>query len=204
MGYLAVIVIAYLLGCSNLAHYIALAKKVDLRGSGSGNAGASNATILLGWRAGIAVGAHDIGKAYLAVILAKLLFGHLPAIGSVAGVACVLGHIFPFYMKFQGGKGFASYLGMTLALNWKLALAVMALVVVLTVVTDYLVVGTFTTVTVVPVFMGIAQSSWLVAVVLCVGTATILWKHRENMVRLCHGTEIGLRSTIQGKHRVKQ
>ena len=204
MGYLIVIAIAYLLGCSNMAHYIARAKKVDLRSGGSGNAGASNATILLGWHAGIAVGAHDIGKAYLAVLLAKLLFGHLPAIGPVAGIACVLGHIFPFYMKFRGGKGFASYLGMTLALNWKLALVGMALVVLLTIVTDYLVVGTFTTVTVVPVFMGIIQKSWLVAVILCVGTATILWKHRENLVRLCKGTEIGLRSTMQGKHRIKQ
>lgn len=204
MGYLIVIVISYLLGCSNMAYYIARAKNVDLRSGGSGNAGASNATILLGWRAGVAVGLHDIGKAYLAVILAKLLFGQLPAIGAVAGVACVLGHIFPIYMKFRGGKGFASYVGMTLALNWKLALIMMALVVLLTVVTDYLVVGTFTTVTVVPVVMGIAQSSWLVAAVLCVGTATILWKHRDNMVRICKGTEIGLRSTMQGKHRIKR
>lgn len=204
MGYLIVIVISYLLGCSNMAYYIARAKKVDLRSGGSGNAGASNATILLGWRAGVLVGLHDIGKAYLAVLLAKLLFGNLPAVGPVAGVACVLGHIFPFYMKFQGGKGFASYLGMTLALNWKLALAVMALVVLLTVVTDYLVVGTFATVLTVPIYTGITSKSWLVAVILCIGTAAILWKHRKNIVRICKGTEIGLRSTIQGKHRVKQ
>ena len=204
MGYLVVIVIAYLLGCSNLAYFMALAKKVDLRSGGSGNAGASNATILLGWRAGVAVGLHDIGKAYLAVILAKLLFGQLPAIGAVAGVACVLGHIFPIYMRFRGGKGFASYLGMTLALNWKLALVVMALVVLLTIVTDYLVVGTFAAVLTVPIYTGITSKSWLVAAILCIGTATILWKHRENMVRICKGTEIGLRSTIQGKHRVKQ
>ena len=74
MGYLIVIVISYLLGCSNMAYYIARAKNVDLRSGGSGNAGASNATILLGWRAGVAVGLHDIGKAYLAVILAKLKY----------------------------------------------------------------------------------------------------------------------------------
>ncbi len=202
MGYLIVIVMAYLLGSSNMAYYIARAKKVDLRSGGSGNAGASNATILLGWRAGIAVGLHDIGKAYLAVMLAKLLFGQLSGIAEVAGIACVIGHIFPFYMKFKGGKGFASYLGMTLALHWKLALVLMVLIVLVTIITDYLVVGTFTTVLTVPIYLGITSKSWLVAMILCVGTAAILWKHRENIVRICKGTEIGLRSTIAGKHRV--
>lgn len=203
MGYVLTALIAYLLGCSNMAVYLAKLKKVDLRSAGSGNPGTSNAAILMGWRAGILVGIHDIGKAYLAVLLAKLLMPDLSAAAEVAGVACVLGHIFPFYMRFQGGKGFASYLGMTLALNWKFALVVLAIVVLVTLITDYLVVGTFTTIVVVPAYMGIITQSWLIAVVLCVGTAVIFFKHRENIVRICKGTEIGLRSTMQGKHRLK-
>ena len=202
MGYVIVIFAAYLLGCSNMAVYLAKWKKVDLK-NGSGNPGTSNATILMGWSAGVIVGIHDIGKAVLAVILAELIFPDLEFIGAAAGVACVLGHIFPFYMGFRGGKGFASYLGMTLALNWKFALIILAVVVIVTLVTDYIVVGTVTTVVTVPVVMGILPQSAVLAVILCVATAVILYKHRENFARMRNGTEIGLRSAAKGKHRAK-
>lgn len=203
MEYLLVIVAAYLLGCSNMALYISKMKKIELRDGGSGNLGASNATALMGWRAGITVAVHDIGKSALAVVLAKLLFPQLPNIGAVAGVASVLGHIFPFYLKFKGGKGFASYIGMTLALNWKLALVIMALVLIVTLITDYIVVGTTLTILTVPVYLGIAEHSILLALILCIATAVIIYKHRMNYVRIYNGTEIGLRSVAKGKHRVK-
>ena len=93
---------AYLLGASNMAYYLAKLKKADLRAGGSGNLGASNATVLLGWKAGVLVGLHDIGKSALAVFLAQLIFPELPYIGAVAGVASVLGHIFPFYLNSGG------------------------------------------------------------------------------------------------------
>lgn len=203
MLYILVIVGAYLLGCSNMALYISRIKKVDPRAGGSGNLGASNATALMGWRVGIVVAIHDIGKATLAVILARALFPDLAYIGAAAGVACVLGHIFPFYLKFRGGKGFASYIGMTLALNWKLALVIMALVLLVTVITDYIVVGTTLTILSVPVYLGIAEHSILLALILCIATVVILYKHRMNYVRIYNGTEIGLRSVAKGKHRVR-
>lgn len=203
MGYVIVILAAYLLGCSNMAVYLAKLKNVDLT-KGSGNPGTSNATILMGWNAGVIVGIHDIGKAALAVILAELIFPDLKYVGAAAGVACILGHIFPFYMGFRGGKGFASYLGMTLALNWKFALIILIIVGIVTVVTDYIVVGTVTTVVLVPVVMGILTQSAILAIILCAATVVILYKHRENFVRLRNGTEIGLRSAAKGKHRVKQ
>lgn len=203
MLYILVIVGAYLLGCSNMALYISRIKKVDPRAGGSGNLGASNATALMGWRVGIVVAIHDIGKATLAVILARALFPDLVYIGAAAGVACVLGHIFPFYLKFKGGKGFASYIGMTLALNWKFALVIMALVLLVTVITDYIVVGTTLTILSAPVYLGIAEHSILLALILCIATVVILYKHRMNYVRIYNGTEIGLRSVAKGKHRVR-
>lgn len=203
MGYLIVIAAAYLLGCSNMALYLSKIKKVDARAGGSGNLGASNAVLLMGWKAGIFVAIHDIGKSALAVILARLAFPELPHIGAVAGVASVLGHIFPFYLKFQGGKGFASYLGMTLALNWKLALVIMALVVVVTLVTDYIVVGTTLTIISVPAYLGWSSGSLILPLILCIATAVIIYKHRMNYVRIWKGTEIGLRSAAKGEHRVK-
>lgn len=197
------VLLGYLIGCSNMALYLSKLAGVDLRSGGSGNLGASNAMLLLGWPAGILVGAHDIGKAVLAVALAGWIAPSLPLAGAAAGVACVLGHMFPFYLRFKGGKGFASYLGMTLALNWKLALIVLAAVVIVTVVTDYIVCGTFTAIVTVPVYMGWATRSWLPALILAAATAVIFYKHRENIPRMLNHTELGLRSAIRGENRVK-
>ena len=204
IAYLAAALGAYALGCSNMAFYLSKLHKVDFRGGGTGNLGASNATILMGWKAGILVAIHDAGKALLAVLLANLLFPDLPNVGAVAGIAAVLGHIFPAPLRFRGGKGFASYVGMTLALNWKFALVVLGIVVLVTVITDYIVVGTTTTVLMVPSYLGWAHHSFLLAGILLIGTLVILYKHRENYVRMANGTEIGLRSAAKGERRIKK
>lgn len=202
VSYIISVLIGYLFGSSNLAYYISRIEKKDIRSSGSGNLGASNAAILLGWKAAIAVGAHDIAKAIVSVLLVQFLFPNSAYVGAVAGVACVLGHIFPFYLNFRGGKGFASYIGMAVALNWKLALVVVVLIVAVTVVTDYIVFGTFSTIVVVPVGLGILTHSMILPLILLVASGVILYKHRDNIVRLHNKTEIGLRSTIKGEKRL--
>lgn len=198
--YIAVLILAYLMGCSNMALYLSKYKGVDLRSSGSGNLGASNAMVLMGWGPGVIVALHDIGKALLAVVLARHFGQGLPFIGAAAGVACVLGHMFPCFLRFRGGKGFASYLGMTLALNWKFALLVMVIVALVTFISDYIVVGTVTTVVLVPAYMAFTHGLYFSAI-LCIATAAILIKHRENYVRIYRGTEIGLRKANRGDHR---
>ena len=203
MAYLYVILGAYLLGCSNMALYLSKLKKVDIRSGGSGNLGASNAVILLGWGAGVLTAVHDIGKGVLAVILARVLFPETPYIDAVAGVACVLGHIYPFWLKFKGGKGFASYLGITIALHWKFSLVVLILVVIVTLITDYIVAATTTTIILVPIGIGILAGSLIPVGILLIATGVIAWKHRENYVRMYHGTEIKFRSAGRGDYRVK-
>lgn len=198
--YILAAVIGYLLGCSNLAYFIAKAKHIDLASKGSGNPGTSNAVILMGWKIGVLVGAHDIGKALLAVVLANVLFPDTAYIAEVAGVAAVLGHIFPFYLKFRGGKGFASFVGMSFAINWKYALVIVLVIILVTVLFDYIVVATTVTVVSLPVFL-LFTGSWIAAAIVFVATAVIILKHRENYVRIFKGTEIGLRSTIKGEHR---
>lgn len=200
MEYLIVILMGYLIGSSNLAYYISRWKHLDFRRAGSGNLGASNTTMLLGWKSGVLVGLHDIAKSAVAVLLAVKLFPGLEYAGVAAGVASVLGHIFPFYLRFRGGKGFASYLGMTLALNWKLALVVLALVLLVTWITDYIVAGTVTTIVVVPVVQGIVSHSLILALILLIATMVIAAKHRDNFVRIYRGTEFRVRDV--GKHRV--
>ena len=198
--YIAILLLAYLMGCSNMALYLSKYKGVDLRAAGSGNLGASNAMILMGWGPGVIVAVHDIGKALLAVVLARHFGQGLLFIGAAAGVACVLGHMFPFFLRFRGGKGFASYLGMTLALNWKFALLVMVIVALVTLISDYIVVGTVTSVILVPAYMAFTHGLYFSAI-LCIATAAILIKHRENYVRIYRGTEIGLRKANRGEHR---
>lgn len=201
--YIIVFVTAYIIGTSNMTYYISRFKNIEVRDKGSKNLGASNAAIILGWRAGLLAGLHDIAKSSICVILASLIFPNTPYIGAVAGVASVLGHIFPFYLKFRGGKGFASYIGMTLALNWKFALIVLALIVLVTLITDYLFAGTLTTVISVPIVFGVLTDSIILAAILFIASAVIVYKHRENFVRIYHGTEIGLLSTIKGENKHK-
>ena len=201
MGYFLAAFLGYLLGCSNLAYYLSRAFKRDIRKDGSGNLGASNATILFGWKAGASVAVHDIGKAVLAVILAKGLFPNLEYAGAAAGVAAVLGHSFPFYLKFKGGKGTASFLGLTLALNWRLALAVILILVLATIITDYIVIGTFSAIVTVPVYMGFFTRNLILMAIVCVASFAIFWKHRENIGRMIRREEIGLRSTMRGDKR---
>lgn len=200
MQYVFIALLSYLIGCSNMAVYLAALKGVDLRAGGSGNPGASNAMILMGWKAGILVGLHDIGKAAAAVLLCEWLFPALPLAGAAAGVACVLGHMFPFYLRFRGGKGFASYLGMAFALNWRAALVILLAVIVITLVTDYIVLGTMATVISFPLYSALT-GSYAAALLLSLASLVIIYKHRMNLVRIRRGTEIGLRSANRGDHR---
>jgi len=202
MGYAACIVLGYLLGSSSMAYYIGKWKKQDIRKAGSGNLGASNTAVLFGWGAAVAVAVHDIGKAFAAVLLCRWLFPDLEYAGAAAGVAAVVGHIFPFYLKFKGGKGMASYFGMVLALNWKLALLLAMVLVLITLITDYISLAAISMTILVPGYTALVVHNTVLALILTVGTAVMLYKHRENIVRIARGQEIGLRSTARGENRI--
>ncbi len=199
LSYGLAIITGYLLGCSNMALYLSKARGIDLRAAGSGNLGTCNALMVMDWKSAVLVCLHDMGKAVLAVLLMQSVFPRLPLIGYVAGTACVLGHIYPFYLGFKGGKGFASFLGMALAIDWKFGLILLAATAVLTVVSDYIVVATVLTVIAFPTYTGIVTGDWRPALIVWVATAAILWKHRENYVRILNGTEQGLRKVAFAK-----
>ena len=202
MTYILAILGGYLMGCSNMAYWLARGRGVDLRSGGSGNLGASNAVTIMGWKAGVITALHDGAKAFLAVILFRIIFREVQFIGVVAGVAAVYGHIFPFYLKFRGGKGLASYVGLLVALNWKLAIALFLLLALATIITDYIVVGTVLVVIVAPVFYAVSGDA-VTALILAAASVLMLWKHRMNYVRIYKGTEVGLRSAARGDHRAK-
>ncbi len=193
LSYPLTFLVAYLLGSSNMAYYVSRWKGVDLRTVGSNNLGTSNTfmTFGLGWAALVFL--HDAGKTVLAVLLARALFPDAPAVEYLAGLSSVLGHIFPFYLKFKGGKGFAAFLGLIFALDWRLGLLALVLVAVLTLSTNYIVVGTVAVVLSYPVYVGCTTKAWLPTCLVALATLVILFRHRENFIHIANGTEIGLR-----------
>ena len=201
-AYLISVVLGYLLGCSSMALYISRFKGVDIAKSGTGNLGASNAMVLMGWGAGILVAVHDIGKAVLSVWLAGKLFPGVPLVGLAAGAACVMGHMFPFYLRFRGGKGLASYFGMILAWNWKIALIVFAAGVIITLVTNYIAIATVSIVIAFPIYLAFT-ASWPAVIVTAAVSLVMVWKHRENYRRIKNGTEVGFRKANSGELRVR-
>ncbi len=108
----------YLIGCINPAFFLARIRGYDIREHGSGNAGASNVIITMGKGIGLLVAFVDVFKAFLAVELAMLAFPDDSLLaGFCSATFVILGNIFPFYMGFKGGKGFASLGGSVLAID---------------------------------------------------------------------------------------
>ncbi len=192
MKYLLCILIGYLVGSFNPSYLLAKLHGIDIKKKGSGNAGASNALIIFGKLRGVICALIDIAKATFVIWGMELLFPDLDYAFAVTGVACILGHIFPFYIKFRGGKGLACLGGMILAYDWRVFLIMLAAAVVVALVTNYICFVPMSASVVFPVVYGIMSSDWIGALILCVSTAVILFKHVENIKRIRKGTELRL------------
>ncbi|MBQ7354886.1 MAG: glycerol-3-phosphate acyltransferase [Clostridia bacterium] len=177
----------YLIGNFNLAYILAKGKGFDIRSRGSNNPGASNAAITLGWKAGVIVALADILKAAVAVLLSRLLFANEPA-ALFAGVAAVMGHMYPFWLRFKGGKGFASFAGMALGVDWRYFAIIGAAVIAVILISDYIVLGTLTAVVTFPISYGILNRT-LWALLIAAVSLIIILKHIPNFIRIAKGTE---------------
>lgn len=117
MRVIVILAIGYLMGCISPATIISKIKNVNLKEMGTKNLGATNTTIVLGKRAGVMVLIVDIMKSILSAKLVKLLFPQAVCAGMIACIGCILGHCFPVFLGFQGGKGLAAFAGMVLEYN---------------------------------------------------------------------------------------
>lgn len=198
------ILLGYLIGSSSMSFYISRAKKINLKEEGSKNLGASNTLALMGKKAGLAVLVHDVLKSFFVILIIRLCmkvpYNQVGWLLAAGGIFAVVGHIFPFYLKFKGGKGFATYIGVVMGLDWRLFLGIVVLIVVAAFITDYIVAGTFSTITVAPVYF-LFRQEWLVAAVLLAGSLLILYKHRENIVSIKNGKEMKVRSAFANKYK---
>ena len=120
MERLVCLVIGYVFGLLQTGYLVGKLNHIDIRKEGSGNAGSTNAVRVMGWKAGLMTFAGDVLKCVLAIFLVRYLYRgseYLPLLAMYAGMGATLGHNFPFYLKFKGGKGIAVLAGLVVSTN---------------------------------------------------------------------------------------
>lgn len=190
---LACLLTGYLLGSLSPSFLAGKLRGYDVRESGSGNAGASNTVILVGRFAGLIVALLDILKAACAWWLCAALFPELRLSGILGGVSAILGHMFPLWLRFHGGRGLACLGGVILAYDWRTLLLMLAVAVAIGIVTNYVAVATVSMSVIWPVYYGLRTAFWLGAGVLLVPAVPIFLRHLVNFRRIRKGEELRLR-----------
>ena len=192
-------IIAYLIGSINFS--VILSKKMagfDVREKGSGNAGTTNMLRSVGKTAAAITLICDILKGVIAILIA-IGFGKIfkdvngALLVQVAGVAVILGHTFPIFFKFKGGKGVATSLGVLIMSNWQIGLICLVFALILIILTQMVSVGSIAAAILYPVLTLFIPQNYIVpgnyliySIVLAV---IIIFNHRENVKRLLNGTE---------------
>lgn len=198
---LLVVVIGYLLGSISTGVVLSrIFAKTDIRNQGSGNAGTTNMLRVLGRKMALFTFAGDMLKGIIAVFIGKWLVGG--QLGGLLGVVgAVLGHYYPLYFGFKGGKGIATSFGSLLFVFPVEALLAFTVFLVLVAVTHYVSIGSIAAAITLPLLVIFTHAGepalWIITA--CVG-ASVVWRHKANIVRLMNHTENQLDfSTLKGK-----
>ncbi|MGH2316798.1 glycerol-3-phosphate acyltransferase [Planococcus sp. SE5232] len=203
---LLLFIICYVIGCFHGSLAAQALSGVNVKKEGVKNSGASNAAIVLGWKYGLLVAFIDISKGFAAVAGLRLLLDSSSLSSEmiwtllfIAGAGVIFGHNFPFYMNFNGGKGTASVIGVMLALDWKLGLVGLLLLIGVSLATDYLVIGVLVLYAVYfMIAFGPAVGPWPLLTALAL-FAMAVWKHSENIIRIKNGSESKVSSIFKKK-----
>ena len=190
-----IILVSYLLGCINgsvmVSHFII---KDDVRKHGSGNAGLTNFYRTYGAKYALIVIGLDMGKTVVACLIGGFMFSHLFGDWTLGvllgGLGCELGHVFPVFFGFKGGKGILSGSMLAILLGWKVALVAWGVFMLLWALTRYVSLGSLAAAVSLPItvyfFLG---HNWVYTGLALFMAALVVYCHRENIVRLLHGTE---------------
>lgn len=192
------IVLAYLAGSIPNAVWAGkLFHGIDVREHGSGNAGATNTVRVLGWKTGIPVLLFDLFKGWLAAMLPRFLDAApessetLMVLQIACGLAAILGHVFPVFAGFRGGKGVATTFGVLLALHPLLTLTCAGIFLVVLLASGYVSLGSMIAVAMFPILLVTlfrSPSVWLTVFSVIVAAAVII-THTKNIKRLLRGEE---------------
>lgn len=203
MEYLWTILMGYSLGSISPSAIISKFKKVNMRENGTKNLGATNAMLVLGKGWGALVMAFDVLKAVLAIILARLIFPQFSAVGILAGASTVLGHICPFYLKFKGGKGLASFAGMILALDPVLFVFMLLLCVGIMILANHSVVVPYVAAVIFPVFYCARNPEPAVIIIAILVSLLLALRHIPDIKRAKEGGDIKIRDFLKQHHENK-
>lgn len=193
MNIIICIVMGYLLGSLSSAALVSIFKKKNLREHGTGNLGATNTLLVFGKWCALFVVLFDVAKSFVAVKMAQSLFPELEFAGMLAGGAAVAGHIFPFYLKFKGGKGVASFAGLIVSLDPSLFFALLATSVVLMFIVNYGVVSIISVAVFFPILYGMRNPDLVSFLIAALVGILIIYKHIPNMQKAKNGEDIKVR-----------
>ena len=183
--YVLLLVVAYLVG--NISPAILLGKLygVDIKKEGSGNAGTTNVLRVLGKKSAVITLVIDILKGFIATWLGFTLGDY--RLGTLCAVAVFCGHIWPCFFHFKGGKGVATAFGAILAVNWHLALVVLAVVAIGVLLTRRMSVGSLLGAASFPVLAWFLEPGFVIPGTIM--AIIVIVKHRSNIKRLLRGEE---------------
>ena len=187
--YLAIAVIAYLLGSISTGMLVSKAMGgPDLHKVGSGNTGATNALRTMGKQGGAMVFVGDVVKALLACLVGRLWMGQNGAM--LAGLFVIIGHNWPVFFGFKGGKGVSSTCGVMLMTFWWQALICYVVTLSLIAITKFVSLGSLVLVVLFGILVTATNwGNWLVIAWVWVIAGLCIYRHRANISRLLHGTE---------------
>jgi glycerol-3-phosphate acyltransferase PlsY len=217
LEFVILILASYLFGAVPFGLLIARAKGIDLRTVGSGNIGATNVSRALGRKWGYTCFSLDLLKGLLPMLAARLLLlpehpnTALLCLWLLVGIAAILGHVFPVYLKFKGGKGVATSLGVILGL-WPyltipglLAFASWAVIVAIS---RYISLGSILAAVLFPVYFMLIimlcpawnfTALWPVFIISCIVSLLLILRHKDNIKRLLAGSENKINMNIFGR-----
>ncbi len=207
ISFASIAVVSYLLGSLNFGVILSRnLKKDDIRTHGSGNAGSTNMLRNYGKTYAALTIVGDMLKVFVAIWIALFIVSRTPElldledtffdsvdtkmlVKSFAGFFCVLGHIFPCFFKFKGGKGVATSGGMVFAIDWRIALILLAIFIVIVLITKYVSLGSIVMALLYPVFVFIFHKSIILTIIAAIFTLIVVVAHRENIKKLLNHTE---------------
>lgn len=186
-----VIIISYLFGSISFSVLLAkMLKGIDIRQHGSGNAGATNTLRILGKGPAIIVLCLDIIKGIVAIWIGRWLGGDSTWTPALCGIAAIVGHNWPLYFHFRGGKGIATTIGVLVSFSFLPALYAGILAILVIIVTRYVSLGSLVFVALTPVFLlisgGYTSSVFWTSIIICLFA---FWRHRGNIVKIARGCE---------------
>lgn len=186
--YALIVLAAYLLG--SISSSVLVSKglyRIDIRTRGSGNAGATNVARVFGMPSGLLTFGGDILKTVIAMMIGRI-FGGMTGY-YLAGFACMIGHCYPVFFHFQGGKGVAVGAAIALMLDWRLFLCLIAVFLAVVLATKLVSLGSVVAAFLLPLFCLLFGLPALPCVLMTIAAALVIFRHRSNIKRILRHEE---------------